>query len=96
MPSDKTAQWLHRAMASYESSGPEMDPGEMRGAAEAHIGASRPLAVVQAEYKASLEHPAPDLVLQQALADELQPLRQAQSILDGRYPGMPMIVSTED
>jgi hypothetical protein len=96
MPSDGTAQRLQRAMATYEFSGPETDPGELRGAALEHVSWSRPLAVVMAEYKASLEHPAPDLVAQQALADELQPLRQAQSILDGHYPGMPMTVSTGD
>lgn len=97
MPSDLTsAQRLHRVMAAYEAAGLATNPGELRGAAQAHIGASRPLNVVQAEYKASLEHPAPDLVAQQALADELQPLRQAHSILEGQYPGMGMTVSTGD
>lgn len=90
-----TTQRLHHAMAAYETGGPDTGPGELRGAAQAHISVSRPLNVVQAEYKASLEHPAPDLVAQQVLADELQPLRQAQSILDGQYPGMGMTVSTE-
>lgn len=96
MPSDDTTQRLHRVMADYELAGLTADPGELRGAAEAHIGVSRPLNVVQAEYKASLEHPAPDLAAQQKLADELQPLRQAHSILEGRYPGMGMTVSTGD
>jgi hypothetical protein len=97
MPSDlaATGQRLHVAMAAYELAGLNTDPGELRGAAQAHISVSRPLAVVQAEYKASLEHPEPDLVAQQNLADELQPLRQAHSILEGQYPGMGMTVSTE-
>lgn len=96
MPSDDTTQRLQQVMAGFEVSGLNTDPGELRGAAQAHISVSRPLAVVQAEYKASLEHPEPDLVLQQRLADELQPLRQAHSILEGQYPGMGMTVSTGD
>jgi hypothetical protein len=95
MRSDLTQQRLHDAMRAFEYSGPDADPGELRGAAQAHVSASRPLAIVQAEYKASLEHPAPDLVLQQELADELQPLRQAQSILDGAYPGTGITVTAE-
>jgi hypothetical protein len=103
MAAENTAQRLHRAMAAYERAaaiaaereGPVPDPGELRGAAMEHVSWSRPLAVVQAEYKASLEHPAPDLKAQQELADELQPLRQARSIMDGHYPGMGMIVTAE-
>ena len=96
MPSDETAQRLHKAMRAYELAGPDADPGELRGAAMEHVSWSRPFDVVAAEYKASLEHPAPDLVQQQALADEIQPLRQARSIMDGLYPGMGMTVSTGD
>ena len=84
---------LHQAMSDYLLLGPAADPGRMRGAAQAHVTASRPLNVVQAEYKAALEHPIPDPVQQQALADELQPLRQAQSILDGAYPGTGLTVT---
>jgi hypothetical protein len=75
---------------------PAASPEPIRLAASEHIAVSRPYAVVAAEYKASLEHPVPDPALQQQLAEELQPLRVALSILDGRYPGMGLIVTTGD
>lgn len=94
MQADQTSHRLQDAMSAYESAGPAADPGELRGAAQAHVDASRPYAVVAAEYKASLEHPAPDPAVQQQLADELQPLRQALSVLAGTYPGAGLIVTT--
>jgi hypothetical protein len=85
--SEETRAALYDAMTAYQRAGPSADPDALQAAAGAHVTASRPYIVVAAEYKASLEHPAPDLAAQQRLAEELQPLRQALSILDGARPG---------
>lgn len=65
---------------------PDSDPGPLLHAAVEHVGASRPVEVIIAEYAAARE--AGDHELAHRLADELVPVRQAHAVLAGGLPGL--------
>jgi hypothetical protein len=65
---------------------PGNDPDPLLHAASEHIGASRPIGVIIAEYAAARE--AGDHGLAHRLAEELVPVRQAHAVLAGGLPGL--------
>jgi hypothetical protein len=102
--SASTWEGFHAALNAYSQaaaeaalSGQTASPSELAeasgltAAARAHLGASRPLEDIKAEYDvlqaAQAEGEAVDSEVLQELADELQPARMATAILGGSFPG---------
>jgi hypothetical protein len=93
----------NQAGAGAAASGQQPDPAELAessgltAAAHAHIGASRPLADIKAAYDelCALRDAGEeiDATALQVLADELQPVRMAEAVMAGAYPGTGHIAS---
>lgn len=78
---------LWQAITNWQS---DRDPAPLQAAAAGHLGASRPLAELLAEYAAAVEDQeqnAPDrAAAAQRIADELAPVRIAARIAAGGLP----------
>jgi hypothetical protein len=78
--SRESQEILDQALAGYPAAGEEA----LRAAAIGHLGASRPLSELLAEYARALENGTPQQA--QALADEMEPVRTAALIAAGDLP----------
>lgn len=76
-----------QAYADYAETG---DAEELTAAARGHVGASRPLGRILAEYAEAMEgqarHTREQAAAAQLLADELESVSTAQKIMDGNLP----------
>ena len=84
--SDESRDIFYQALNDYA---PGDDPAELRAAAAGHLGASRSLDVLMAEYAAALEgdtSPGQHAVAQR-IADEMAPVSLATRVAAGLLPG---------
>lgn len=79
--SAESQEAFHAQLFSYR---PGDDPDELRAAATGHLGASRPLEELLAEYGALMASGHLDAA--QRVADELQPVRAAARVAAGQLP----------
>ena len=81
--SDVSLQLFHDALGAWS---PGDDPAPLRHAAREHVGASRPVDVLIAEYAAAVE--SGNHAAAQEIAEELAPVRQAHAVLAGAMAGL--------
>ena len=80
------------AYAKAVASNPGADTSPLVSAANGHIGASRPLLVVQGEYAAAQADE--DVLAARAFADELVTIRMAAEVAAGNLPFRAPTIST--
>jgi hypothetical protein len=74
---------------------PDANPARLTAAAQAHVGACRPLEEVNENYRVANNSPNADHGSIQELAQELSALRSATEIAAGNLPYRPPTVTTE-
>ena len=84
--SDVSLRLFYDALNAWQQGG---DPAPLLHAAREHIGASRPLETMIAEYAEAME--SGNHVLAQQVAEELAPVRQAHAVLAGALPGLEVV-----
>jgi hypothetical protein len=87
--SAESQEILYAALHAYK---PGDDPAPLRAAAVGHLGASRSLEELMAEYAATMEgrenHSPEQHAAAQRVADEMAPVNLARRITAGLLPGM--------
>jgi hypothetical protein len=83
---------FYRELNAYQ---PGDDPAPLRAAAVGHLGASRSLEELMAEYAATMEgrenHSPEQHAAAQRVADEMTPVSMARRVTAGLLPGMPHV-----
>jgi len=74
---------------------PAANPSRLTAAAQAHVGACRPLEEVNENYRVANSSPSADPESIQELAQELSALRSATEIASGNLPFRLPLVTTE-